>query len=624
MNGPVTLVEALARHAVERPGREALVVLREDPESRAPRSRPGVRLPGLLVPRGLVQERDEPVRRGGRLAPLLATRTDYAELDAAARRLAVLLADRGVAGGRVLVLQSETANFVSSVLGCLYAGAVAVPAPVPGNRRNHDERTLGILKDAAISLVLTDRAAAPGISRLIAEAGHGGVPCLAVDAIEQPDPADWRMPALDPDAPAVLQYTSGSTGDPRGVMVSHRNLAANQRAVTALLGTGPEDRIGGWLPLHHDMGLIGQLMHPLWLGATSVHLPAELFMRHPVHWLRTVSEHRLTVSGGPDIGYELCRRRVTERQLEGVDLSGWRTAVNAAEDVRPTTLDGFARRFEPYGFRPEAFLPAYGLAEATLAVTGGRRGRTGPLAADAAALEQHRLTGPLPGRPVRELVGCGRPGPEGPELRIVDPQTREELPEGRIGEVWVRGESVAAGYWKRPLENNATFRAVTAAGAEGFLRTGDLGVLRDGELYLTGRLKELLLVAGRNLYPQDIERGAQQLSSRLGAGVVFSAGPRDGLVLVQEVRPGGRADLDLPALNLSLRVFVSREFEVRIGNVLLVRPGTVRRTTSGKLERSTMRSLLLAGRLRPLHQVLDPEVAELVEAASPTARKDRT
>ncbi|MER8185537.1 fatty acyl-AMP ligase [Kitasatospora sp. NPDC094015] len=604
-----TFTDVLLRHAAQQPGKDALVFLREEPVGAAAVGR--VRLPALAVPAGI--EHPAPARREYRLTD---RRMDYAELDTAARRLAAWLQDRRLEGERVLILQGDAERFAVSYLACLYAGVVAVPGPAPNGRRGNDERTLGMIKDAAPQLILTDRRSAPDISLMAAVAGHGEVSCLALDGADLPDAADWRRPARTADSLAMLQYTSGSTRDPRGVMVTHRNLLANQRAISAVLRTGRDATVGGWLPYHHDMGLVGQLLHPLWLGGTGVLLPTDLLIRRPARWLEAITRYGITVSGGPDLGYELCVRRIADRHLAGLDLSGWTTAVSGAEQVRADTLRAFAKRFAEVGFRASAFVPAYGLAEATLLATARPSGHaTAPTqrVVDAASLEKHQFVHPVQGRPARTLVSCGRPAPDALTLRIVEPATRRVLPEGKVGEIWLRGEGIAQGYWKRPLETAETFHAVTAEGDEGYLRTGDLGVLRDGELFVTGRIKELLVVAGRNLYPQDIERAVQQLSSSFGPGVVFEVEPgRPHVVVVQEVRTAGRFDVDLARLNMSVRQCVSREFEVRAGNVLLVRPGTVRRTTSGKLERGTMRRLFLSGRLQALHQVVDPAVAQLV------------
>ncbi|MEU2425299.1 fatty acyl-AMP ligase [Streptomyces sp. NPDC007851] len=526
----------------------------------------------------------------------------YGELDQAARRLAAWLSDRRLGGERVLVLQQRPELFLASLFGCLYAGAIPTPCPVPEGRRSADERVLSIVQDAQVSLLLTDRQWVADVSRLVSAVGRPDLPCLALDdSTALPDPADWRPPGWDPDAVAVLQYTSGSTQEPHGARLTHRNLLANQEELVELLGTDQHARVGGWLPFHHDMGLSGQLLHPLWLGTTGVLMSAADFTHRPGRWLQAVSECGVTVSGGPDIAYELCTRKVTEEELAELDLSGWQVAVNGSEPVRAETMDAFAERFSPVGFRSSAFVPAYGLAESTL-LTAGRRAGTGgsprPFHADIAELELGRLVPAAAGRPARALIGCGTAVVPHNDLRIVEPDTGRVLPENQVGEIWTRGRSVADGYWKRPLETRETFCGTTLDGETGFLRTGDLGVLHGGELFVTGRIKDMMVLAGRNVYPQDVEHQVQQLSEIFAATAVFSVEPdREGVVVVQEVRVGRRYDLDLAALEQAVRTCVTRDFEVTAVQVVLVRPGTVRRTSSGKIQRQAMRRLFLCGRL---------------------------
>ncbi|MEU4684871.1 fatty acyl-AMP ligase [Streptomyces xinghaiensis] len=573
-----------------------------------------------------------------------AETVSYRALDAGARRLAGWLQDRGAAGERVLVLHTDRRLFAVSFLACLYAGAVAVPAPPPaggpGGRSHHETRIAGIVKDAAPCVVLTDAAAAPEVSQLLARSGHGGVPCLAADVV--PGSAPWRPPELGPESVAFLQYTSGSTAEPRGVVITHGNLLANQRAICRALGTVPATRIGGWLPFHHDMGLAGQLLHPLWLGGTSVVLSPEAFVRRPVRWLEAIARYGVTVSAAPDFAYDLCVRRITDEQAADLDLSGWETAVSGGEPVREETRRAFTEKFAPAGLRPGAFTPCYGLAEATLLVTGAAAGRGSGAAAaltvDAAALERNEIAEPVPGRPARTLLSCG-PAAAGTEVRVTDPGSGRVLPEGEIGEIRVRGAGVARGYWRRPAESARTFGARTpdeprageppaagppAAGPQGpqgpedtagHLRTGDLGTLHRGELYVTGRLRDMIVVAGRNLYPQDLERTVQRVSALFGAGTVFAVpGERERVVVVQELRARSRYDVDLPGLAAAVERCLAEEFEISAGGVLLVRSGTVRRTTSGKVERAAMRGLFLRGELKPLHQRLDPEVTPLLPA----------
>lgn len=540
--------------------------------------------------------------RGGR-----AESVSYAGLDAAARSLAGWLQEHGARGERVMVLHSSPHRFAVSFLACLYAGAVAVPAPPPGGRGHHGGRVVGILHDAAPCAVLTDAAAAPDVSRLLADCGRGALPCLASDAHH--GQGEWRMPDLRPDGAAYLQYTSGSTGRPRGVVVTHGNLMAAQQAIGDLLGTSDRDRVGGWLPFHHDMGLVGQLLHPLWAGGTCVTLSAHEFVRHPVRWLEAVSRYGITISGAPNFGYDLCTRLVTDEQLAGLDLSGWRAAVNGGEPVRADTTRAFTRRFAAAGFRPGALLPCYGLAEATLMVTGTRPTHASPAAAelvvDAEDLERHVLTeatGSAGDRPTRTLQACG--SRSGTDVRIVAPESRKVLADGEIGEIWVRGPSVAHGYRHSLRTDEPVFGVATADGEPGFLRTGDLGALHGGLLYVTGRIKDVIMVAGRNIYPQDLEHAMQRVSTLFGTGSAFGVGRHEHVVVVQELRTTNRYPLDLAGLAKDVKRRLSEEFEVTVDGVLLVRPGTVRRTTSGKVRRSEMRRLFLNGGLRPLYQQL--------------------
>ncbi|MFI8965350.1 fatty acyl-AMP ligase [Streptomyces sp. NPDC053493] len=534
----------------------------------------------------------------------------YRALDAQARRLAGRLCADGATGEPVLLLHASRSQFAVSFLACLYAGAVAVPVPPYDGRSHHEERVAGIVRQTSPRVALTCAELAPDVSRLLARHGHGSIPCLAADAVSGPyGAAAEPLPEVGPDTVAYLQFSSGSTGSPNGVVVTHRNLLANQRALAGLLGTGPDSRIGGWLPFHHDMGLVGQLLHPLWLGATSVLMSPESFVRRPVRWLEAIGRYGIDVSGAPDFAYDLCVRRVSDEELAGLDLSGWRVAVSGGEPVRAETRRAFTERFGRAGLRPEAMYAAYGLAEATLLVSGGRA-VDGERSVDADALQQGRLDEPRSGRPAHTLVSCGTLDAAAGRVLIVEPDTREVLPDGRVGEIWVNGPGVAPGYWRDRAASAERFGAVTADGTGGMLRTGDLGTVQDGRLYVTGRLKDVIMVAGRNLYPQDVERSVQRVSALFGTGSAFSVpGERERVVVVQELRTHQRYALDLEGLVKDVRRRLSEEFEVAVAGVLLVRPGTVRRTSSGKVERVAMRRLFLNGGLRPLHQYLADDLA---------------
>ncbi|MER5640640.1 fatty acyl-AMP ligase [Kitasatospora sp. NPDC002227] len=545
----------------------------------------------------------------------------YGQLDLEARRIASCLQAMGATGRPVLLMHASTTGFLTTFAACLYAGAIAVPAPMPGDgghgkpgKRLH--RTTSVLQDTGARLVLTDSEGAPEVSLWLASTDRQDVVCLAVDLPELGDPAHWREAAAHPDDLAFLQYTSGSVAEPRGVMVSHRNLLANQESLRTLLGTTEADRFGSWLPYYHDMGLIAHLLHPVLLGSMSVQVDPESFIRRPLRWLQAIERYGVTVAGGPNFCYDLCVRRIGDEQLAGLDLSRWRLALNGAEPVRAESLRAFAERFAPAGLRPEALFPAYGLAEATLVVSGGRPGTAHhERVVSQAALEYDQLLPAAADAPARTLVGCGQP--VGLSARIVDPITRLVLPDGAIGEIWLRGDSVARGYWQRPTESELTFGAVTADGEGPYLRTGDLGTLEHGELYVTGRLKEVVILNGRNIYPQDIEWAARSVSPvlTLGVGAAFAVeAGREQLVLVQEVRSTGADRQTLRQLANSIQALIGREFSIPAGNVLLVPAGTVRRTTSGKVQRTAMRELFLSGALRGEYEVLSPPVHELVRS----------
>ncbi|WP_097871152.1 fatty acyl-AMP ligase [Streptomyces sp. rh34] len=537
-----------------------------------------------------------------------ARRYTYGALAAAARALAPVVRGHTRPGGRVLVAHSDRMLFATSLLACLFAGAVPVPVVPPGGSRHHDARLSGIARDAAVDCALTSRALAPALSQVLARTGHQDVVCVLADAAPAggPDAPPAEAPpdaAAGPDSVAVLQYTSGSTRAPRGVPVSHRALLAHLRALSAALGIREGERVGGWLPFHHDMGLIGLLIHPLWQGATSVLLSPESFARRPLRWLEAVSDHGIAVSAAPDSAYARCAREDEVLPAGRLDLSHWRTAVSGGESVRASTVRDFAARFAPAGLRPGALTPCYGLAEATLLVTGAAR--TGRPRLRTFADDGHPGGG-------RSLVSCGPPAP-GTEVRIVDPAGRMPLDEGVTGEIWVRGPGTAEGYWRRPAESEELFRARTALGEGGFLRTGDLGAMVDGELYVTGRSKDLVVLAGNAFHPEDLEESVRRTSTVLGPGIAFGVhGESEHLVVVQELRARTRYGTDLPALTEVIQDSLVAEHGVRADGVLIVRPGTVRHTTSGKVERAAMRGLFLGGALVPLHASLVPEVRLLV------------
>jgi acyl-CoA synthetase (AMP-forming)/AMP-acid ligase II len=522
----------------------------------------------------------------------------YAQLEQRVRALADGLRQRTTPGERALLLYPPGLEFIVGFLGCLAAEVIAVPAYPP--RRNRKlERLQALAQDAQPRLILTTRLVLAQASEMGAE--HG-LAVLATDSLEGETGDPSPLPHVASDRIAFLQYTSGSTGTPRGVMVTHGNLMANEHAIQEAFGD-TQDVVGvNWLPAFHDMGLIGTILQVVFIGGTSILLAPEAFLLEPVRWLRAFTEHRGTMGGAPNFAYDHCVRKITAEQKQGLDLRSWELAYNGSEPVRPETLARFAEAFGECGFRPEAFYPCYGLAEATLIVTGGLAG-TGPTIRHFAmdSLEQGSAVDAPPGAAqTRTLVSCGSPWHK-EKIAIVKPDTRTPCPEGTIGEIWVNGPSVAPGYWNRPEESRHTFGAYLAGSADGpYLRTGDLGFVRDGNLFVTGRLKDVLVIRGRNHHPQDLEATVQAVHPALpgGAGAAFEV-EADGeprLIVVQEIARGFRGEV--AALVSGIRHAVAEHHGLQVHDLVFLEPGSLPKTTSGKVQRHICRAAYQCGTLR--------------------------
>ncbi|GLF94850.1 fatty acyl-AMP ligase [Streptomyces yaizuensis] len=539
----------------------------------------------------------------------------YAELARRTRVRAAGLARRLAPGERVLIALPSGIEFAEVYLACLSAGLIAVPSPTPGGSASADERIAGIAADCSPGLAITTDAAhaavvdqlrAHGLDRLPVEAVRpvGGAPEPGAG-----EPVHGRV--VDRDTDAVLQYSSGSTGSPNGVILTHGAILTNAAAFCTHMGLGPDDRFGSWLPLHHDMGLFTKLTCALLCGAPLTLMQPTLLLRRPVEWLRMLDRYRVTYTGAPNFAYDFCTRLVTDEMMAGLDLSALRYALNGAEPIHVPTTEAFTERFARIGLGDRSHSPGYGLAESTAYVTVVPDDvRPTVLTVDQALLESAegpRLR-PVPGGTGRQLIGVGRA--HAFDLRITDPGTREPLPEGRVGEIWLRGGSIGRGYWGKPELSARVFDARLAGDEDGpgWLRTGDLGALFDGELFITGRLKELLIVHGRNLFPQDLEHEARAAHRALGdqLGVAFGVGtPQESVVLVHEVRPG-TPESELPDVATAVSRRLTRSFGLPVRNVVLVRRGTVRRTTSGKIRRTALRDRFLAGDVPVLHAELEP------------------
>ncbi len=525
----------------------------------------------------------------------------YQQLDERARTVAARLTAMGLEGERALLLYPAGLDFIIAFFGCLYAGVVAVPAYPP--RRNRSlSRIQAIVEDAEAKVALTTAQVFERVQPLLGETpGLEQVEWLATDQLPLDVPARWRPAEVHGDTLAFLQYTSGSTGVPKGVMLTHANLMHNSASIAYAFEHTRSGSGVFWLPSYHDMGLIGGILQPLYIGQANVLLSPMSFLQKPFRWLQAISRYRCTISGGPNFAYDLCVSKVTPEQRAMLDLSNWRLAFNGAEPVRAETIDRFTEYFAPCGFRREAFYPCYGMAEATLIITGGFKSALPVCRSfDGAALEQNRVVDALPDEAgARELVGCGGNLLD-QQLVIVDPQTMTRAADDQVGEVWVSGPSVAQGYWKRPEATAHTFQAyLQDSGTGPFLRTGDLGFLQGGELFICGRLKDLIIIRGRNYYPQDIERTAGQCHPRLrdgqGAAFAVEVEGRERLVMVYEVER--RQQRELEPVFEAIRREVAAEYELPIEAIVLLKAGSIPKTSSGKIQRYACRQGFLDGSL---------------------------
>jgi acyl-CoA synthetase (AMP-forming)/AMP-acid ligase II len=508
----------------------------------------------------------------------LAAELTYRALFRKAAGVAAALRERARPGDRALLVYPPGLDFLAAFLGCALARVVPAPLALPRRLAGRDA-SAEILADCrpALGLTVAERL---DLGEKLPIAG----PWIATDSLAE------RDDAFDPPAPnelALLQYTSGSTSAPKGVMVSHANLIANLAMIAEALGNDERSSYASWTPLFHDMGLILNALQALYVGAPCHLMAPGHFVQRPLAWLKLISRYRIEVAGCPNFGYDLCVDRLRPETAEGLDLSSWRVAFNGAEPVRRETLERFAAAFAPYGFRREAFYPCYGMAEATLLISGPRPGE--PVSARPPADD------PTP------FVACGR-ALAGESLAIVDPETFTRRPAGAVGEIWAQGPHISRGYWSKPEATAAAFQARIAGEAGEWLRTGDLGFVdEDSRLYPVGRIKDLVIIRGANHHPQDIERTVEEchpaLSRHNGAAFAVDFGEGEQLVIVQEVERAERGSLDAEEVENAIREAVTEAHEVSPHRIVLLRPGALPKTTSGKIQRSLARRLFLEGRL---------------------------
>ena len=528
-------------------------------------------------------------------------RISYAELDRQARAIAAWLQSRGLEGERALLLFPAGLEFIAAFFGCLYAGVVAVPAYPPRMNRSLD-RIQAIACDAQAKVALTTQSVLERVTPVLRQTPElERVTWLDTDSVPAGIEQSWRKPGSKSGTLAFLQYTSGSTGTPKGVMLTHANLLHNCGQISYAFEMTRSVSGVFWLPSYHDMGLVGGVLCPLYQGAPNVIMSPMSFLQRPYRWLQAISRHRAIVSGGPNFAYDLCVRKITPQQRATLDLSSWTIAFNGAEPVRSETLDRFAEMFEPCGFRREAFYPCYGLAEATLIVSGGLKAAPPVVRAfDAKALENRQVVElPAMDEGARRLVGSGQVLAD-EEIVIADPETLTRCGPRQVGEIWVKNPSVAQGYWRRPDDTEHAFRARLRDNGKGdYLRTGDLGFFQDGELFVAGRLKDLIIIRGLNHYPHDIELTVEKCHSavRPGSGAAFTVDvdnePK--LIIVYEVERRQQGEVD--EVFEAIRREVGREHELQVDSIVLIKPGSIPKTSSGKIQRHACRKAYLDGSL---------------------------
>ncbi|ANV84454.1 AMP-binding protein [Picosynechococcus sp. PCC 7003] len=555
------------------------------------------------------------------------TQLTYAQLEQQVKAIAAHLQTFIEPGDRILLVFPYSAGleFVASFYGCLYAGAIAVTIN-PSRSDDALDKLMERVEDCQAKAILTTQSLIEYFQKKLIKAPikaagltqkFSQVKAIAMDKIPLTLAADWQPPQITEETLAFLQYTSGSTGKPKGVMVTHGNVLHNSATIYKSFSHSPESKMASWLPMFHDMGLIGGLIQPLYGGFPSYLMsPIELIQK-PVRWLEVISQHRITTSGGPNFAYDLVANQVTPKQLESLDLNSWDVAYSGAETVRASTLEKFAQTFAPCGFRKEAFYPCYGMAEATLFISGGSKGIP-PVVQYVApeALEQNQAIISTDGR--RGIVSCGWTW-LGDEVVIVDPETNTKLPEGQVGEIWAAGKGIGKGYWERPEITKETFQAYVD-GQGPYLRTGDLGFLKDGELFVTGRIKDVMILWGRYRYPQDIELTVEQCHPALRpcAGAAFSieAADEERLVVVQELKRSYVRKFDLAEVVGAIRQAVYQEHTVEVYGIVLLRTGSILKTSSGKIQRRACRQAFLEGNLNSLGEWILHETHDIANLIS--------
>ena len=528
---------------------------------------------------------------------------DYKTLEQESKAIADSLLSLCRQGDRALLLYLQGLEFITAFLGCLYAGIVAVPA-YPPKRNQKMSRLLAIIEDSRPQIILTTSSLLEKIKSTLESFLDLSVTRLLVtDNVNNNQDFKLHLPRISGDTLAFLQYTSGSTGAPKGVMISHDNVAHNSAYIQKAFQLTGKSVSMTWLPSFHDMVLIDGIIQPLYTGFLGVVMSPESFLKNPILWLEAITKYQATHSGGPNLGYELCVQRITSEQQEMLDLSSWISAYNGAEPIRRKTMENFINKFQSSGFQSRYFYPCYGMAEATLMISGGNiEDEPVYLNVQSESLENNQVVeAEKDSKNYQELVGCGHVW-ENMAVKIVDPESCLECDENQVGEIWVSGSSVAQGYWQQEEKTITNFQAKLADGDQGnFLRTGDLGFRREGELFITGRIKDVIIIWGRNHYPQDIEYSVQQSHQALrldsGAAFTIEVDNQDKLVIVQEVERTYLSKLNVNEVFSAIREAVALHHALQVYAIALIKPASILKTSSGKIQRQACRHAFLTNRL---------------------------